>query len=254
MKSKIYIPVTIVILCIIGISCYFYSVKSPNVYHNNLLKYEVTIPVGWHVSEIMSKKMDISLNIAQLSSSIGCNISNMADEGLDAATLTRKLEDCLKNNKHYAQIEASNQEFQKNWRIDTAQSVYITRFTSDEENNFTLGDLSMPGDKLQKGSFFAIRPFESVLSFEEATSTNKTGLVRSFYILKDNTKTYLTDWRNSKISQSGLTLSIPITSNEQALWTGEGTIKSLIVITTATKDSQAEKDFYSLIDSIKIEK
>ena len=123
------------------------------VYRNNLLKYEVAIPIGWHLSEVMSKKMDVSLNIAQLSSSIGCDISNMAEKDLDVATRTRKFEDCLKNNKDYAKIEASNQEFQKNWNIGTAQSVCITKFTSKEETHFTLTDLSMPGDRLQKGSF-----------------------------------------------------------------------------------------------------
>ena len=91
-----------------------------------------------------------------------------------------------------------------------------------------------------------------MLSFTDETSSNKSGPIRSFYSLSDNTKTYLFDWRNTKLPQSGLTLSVPITSNEQMLWTGGGNIKSLSLISTATKGSQAEKDFYSLIGSLKI--
>ncbi len=76
--------------------------------------------------------------------------------------------------------------------------------------------------------------------------------MRSFYSLGDGTKTYLTDMRNTKITGGGIDLSVPITTDVMILVPDYGVAKSLTIISTATKNSQDEKDFYKLVDSLKI--
>ncbi len=214
------ILVVTVLLFMLMLLAIFSPKTRDEVYKNSLLGYEIDIPEGWHVSESMSKKIEDSLFVMELANSVGCNVLELVEKYGNDFDPIKEFRNCLENNPELEKIESQRNQFLKNWKIETSKSIYLSQMNEEEENKLTTTDLSMPNENLTSGSFINIRPFESVLSFNEATSSNKSGLVRNFHYLADNTKAYFSDWRGTKISQNGLILSVPITTNVK-LFNGE---------------------------------
>lgn len=252
----------IVVLLLIGGGAYFYSQNNKSVnqkfnnsslsttYKNSLLGYELTVQPGWHISEVMSKKLDTNLFMMNSYSSMGCDTNKFLDQYDDEKVALQKLQDCLKNSPELMKIESKYKDFEKNWTLEKSQNIFITKLSSSDEQNFTLADLATAQSSLPKGSFILIRPFDSDMSFKEATST-RSGTKKSFYSLGDNTKSYLTDWRSTKLSSNGLILSVPINLEINMLYAG-GKIKSLTVVSTVDVGTQEEKDFFNTLNSFKL--
>lgn len=252
----------IVFLLLIGGGVYFYSQNNKSInqkpnnillsnYKNSLFGYELTVQPEWHISEVMSKKLDTSLVMMNLYNSVGCDINTFIEKD-DYETALPKLQECLKNSPDSMKIESEYKDFEKSWTLETAHNIFITKLSSVDEQKLPVGDLLTTGSSLSKGSFILMRPFDSDMSFKEATST-KSGTKKSFYSLGDNTKSYLTDWRNTKLSSMGLILSIPISSEINMLYAG-GKIQTITVISTAGVGTQEEKDFFKTLDSFKLNK
>ena len=261
-KGFIFTILVIIFLATSGVYFYFnlnqqnrslssISVIGSPVYKNELLRYELTLQPGWHISEIMSKKLDTSLFLMNLYKTIGCDTDIFIDKyGNDEKLAIQKQQECIKNSSDAINTALKYADFEKNWKKETSQNVFITNLSSKDEEKITLSDLESPQGYLPSGSFILLRPFDSIISFKEGTTSLKTGLVRSFYSA-DNTKSYLTDSRDTKLSSGGLVLSIPIISEKDMLYNG-GKIQSLSIITTVDRNSLGEKDFYKIIDSLKL--
>ncbi len=253
----------IVILLLIGGGVYFYlnnnkienqklnNSSLSTTYKNNLFGYELTVQPEWHISEFVSKKIDTSLFMMNLYNSVGCDINTFIEKD-DYETALPKLQECLKKSPDLIKIDSEYKDFEKSWTLETTHNIFITKLSSTDEQKLTLADLLTAESSLPKGSFILMRPFDSDMSFKEATST-KSGTKKSFYFLGDNTKSYLVDWRDTKLSSMGLILSIPISSEINMLYAG-GKIQTITVISTAGVGTQEEKDFFNTLNSFKLNK
>src|ERR1035437_5601477 len=259
MKAKIYIVLAVIIMIIAGVFYYFYSANRPlsspatsTIYHNDLLKYSIVIPSGWHVSDNLSMKIDGLMFYNQLAVTAGCSIQDLIKDvstipknGGDAY-INQKLQDCIQNSPDFAKMKLRNQEFLNNWRRENAQNVYITRLTTEEEVKLATSDVAFSWVLSPKSGLMAVRASNSSASFSDV-QYKRDGFVESMYSLSDGMKGFLTDTREAKypeISDTGISLSVPITSQSKS-YLG-GTIKSLDILTTAAKDAQDEKVFFTL--------
>ncbi len=246
----------VILLLVVGGATYYYlqNSKTNNVsstdYKNSLLGYELTVPLGWHVSEGMSKRLDADLFMLNSYASIGCDTNMFIEKYNDEKIALQKLQECLKKSPDLMKSDSKYKDFEKNWTIENSQNIYITKLSLTEQQRLSLVDLQLPQSNLPKGSFVLIRPADVVLSFEKATTSTNGKSKRDFYYLGDKTKTYLTDFRNSKVLND-LFISIPISSKLSMLYNG-GKIQSLTIISTADINSQEEKDFFKIMDSLKL--
>lgn len=216
-------------------------------YSNSLVGYEMHLAPGWHVSEGLTRTIDHFFYLTTLYGSVGCGMRDVAP----AATGTDPLGNmrtCAEKRQNYAELQSKDQAFANAWSVGKSELVLLTNFSSDEENAISLDQLIDP-NKLPKGRFIALRPFDQLISFA-ASSTSSTGLVRDFFKLNNGTQAYLDDWRASNFPQQGLVLSIPVHANSY-LYSGEKT-ESLTAISSAEKGSAAETDFFSMAKTITV--
>ncbi len=219
-------------------------------YKNSLLGYELTLEPEWYISELLSKKLDVDLFTLNLYDSVGCNTNTFIEQNKDEKIALEKLQECLKKSPDLLKIDTKLKNFINNWTIETSQNIFITKLLTENQKRFTLTDLTSPQFNLPKGSFILIKPFDSVFSFEEATST-KSGSKKSFYSIGDNTKSYLIDFRGTKLGSGDIFLSVPIKSGVSMLYAG-GKIQSLTVVSTVEVDSSEEKTFFNTLNSLKL--
>ncbi|MDO8728318.1 MAG: hypothetical protein Q7K26_00335 [bacterium] len=218
------------------------------VYRNSNLGYEISVQPNWHISEEMSKKFDTFIFTSNLYKSVGCDLETFAEMGGDATVVNQKLQDCLKKSPKLSEINSLYENFNKSWNVGNAQTIILTRLTSEEESKINKEIVSI-NTNWPQGSFIRVAPFDFKGDFATEISSSKAGLKRSFYFI-GNDKTYLTDMRDTKISDGGISLSLPISSEKQ-LYTGEK-IQSINFFSTVTKDSQDEKDFFVMVQSLKL--
>ena len=255
MKNSKKILTTVIVLVVIAIivlCVYFYKVGGQVAsYQNTLLGYEVSIPTGWHIDVDMSKRMDKILFLTDLEKSAGCDISAMADSGVDQNALVQQQNTCLKASGKLASIDATFKNYTDSWTPANSENVFLTRLSSSDLNN-AVADIVSMRETLPKGSFIIIRPFDSVLSFKTATSS-RSGLKTSFYSV-NGISSYLTDLRATKLDNgnAGMSLDIPFSSDKR--WYMGGQIQSIIFDSTAVIGSQDETTFFDTIQTFKVKK
>lgn len=221
------------------------------VYGNSNLGYEISVQPAWHISEEMSKKFDTFIFTSNLYKSAGCDLSVFAEMGGDVAVVNQKLQDCLKKSPKLPEINSLYEDFNKSWNAKNAQTIILTRLTSEEEAKVNKEVASINANWPQ-GSFIRITPFDFKGDFATEKASSETGLKRSFYFIGNDIKSYFTDLRDTKITNGGISLSVPIFSEKQ-LFTGER-IQSINFFSTAAKNSQDEKDFFAIVQSFNLKK
>jgi hypothetical protein len=260
--------IVVVVLVLIGGGTYVYLTKGyansvitsntqtsnkTGAYRNKFLGYQISYQSPWIVSEDLSRKFDNQAFTLSLYEKAGCDPSSFADAtSIDFAAANQKLQDCLKASPIYSDIESSYAKYLKNWNIENSQYVILTRLPLADQNNLSINiSPAVIDSQWPQGSFILIRPFDSKLSFDAESTSSKSGLLRTFYMLPiGNIKGYSTDLRGTILQSKNLTIAIPKDLDQQIYMGGK--MQSILFSTTATKNSQDEKDFYTIMQSVNL--
>ncbi len=248
---KISIPVVIVIAMLALIFLVpGKSVPSPS-YENRDVGYRISLQPGWHVSEGLSRKIDDYFYMSALYGSLGCGPADVAATTGTSTDVADAMLSCAKKKPGFDSLKAKHDAYSASWKVGSSELILITDMTAEQEQAVTVEQLSDPQEKLPIGSYVAIRPFNTLLSFA-TPSTSSNGLVRDFFKLTDGTNAYLDDWRGAKMPQQGLVLSIPVRT-KATLYSGEA-IQSVVALSSAKKGSSEEQAFFAMAKTIETDK
>ncbi|OGE79765.1 MAG: hypothetical protein A3A83_02960 [Candidatus Doudnabacteria bacterium RIFCSPLOWO2_01_FULL_48_57] len=262
LSSKI---IAIIILAIIaGAVSYIALTKKPNTtnitpvaqtvkkqaYKNLLLGYEISYGKPWRIATNFSKKLAVLKRYSNYAEKSECYIDpNETDE----QKAINFLNQCLSSKPDYQNFETEFKNFQLNWKPENSEVVVLTDLDETAEQTFVNQITSHEKTYLDFPAgyhFIQINPFDVVLSFQKETSPDSTRKIKlKFYSMPNGVQAFQSD---SRLLDNKLSVNIP--NHFGITLDNSKPAESLDVATNAPQNSQEEKEFYSVINSIKFAK
>jgi hypothetical protein len=187
--------------------------NSDNIYTNTKFNYQITVPKGWRVSELVSKKMEEFIFSEDNLEFYYCGSKGVSPEGGDTHSIDK---DCVKNNPDLSRNILQNQKYLNEWNIENAQYVFITRLSQQEESKFLVDEYFLDNYNLPVGSVMTIHAFNSSNSNEikplslttAILSNEKTSVGEIINTLRVSTNTTKESKETEDISRSIRTFKI----------------------------------------------
>jgi hypothetical protein len=217
------------------------EVEISNIYQNKKHDYELKYKKPWRAARLLSKEWAVSSIKLQLKMSneeyYNC-IAEHTPEKIDTIT------ECLEI------LEPQLQEFRRNWMLNNSDVMLLTDLNEQYENDFV--DKVRAREKVltdyPDGHWVRI----NVGGVQVVFGRDSSKFIKfEDIILQNSLKVQQMDSRvikNDEIVGGELTIMIPIKS-DAAMSTG-GEVTTLSILTNAAPDSQTEKSFYEIVESL----
>ena len=210
-------------------------------YKNTALGYEISYKKPWRIAEGASKKVDESTFLSQIRANVGC-MDLGGSLPVDPSVIS-EIQNCLEKSGQLKKINDLHNEYLKKWSIENSQTILLTRLSPEEEKQHLRGSL-VPAELTPQGSFVFVFPGTTKVDFL-AESVTKNGFKKSFYSIKNIGRVYFHDFRKAPLSWGFVGIPYPLS---KTIYGGSG-IQNINIGTTASIESQDEKDFFSIVDS-----
>jgi hypothetical protein len=193
-----------------------------------------------------NKKWKISANVSKIIALQNYAFFQLAKTGCNTD------QECLKKSPIYSKFDENIKNFENNWSIENSESIFLSDLDEKEIENIIKDKKTLQQTDLPQNHFVSILLSAGEVTFTEDKTTEKDGkiLEKKQIELDFAGNAELFDIR--RWTDSGtLNVEIPLRNNNTDEYAK--IYKSIQIVTGVPYNSAQEKDFYNLVNSLKLE-
>lgn len=219
-------------------------------YTNTKYGYTLSYNSKWRIAEKYSKH----IGLLQLGAIYNLKTGCLNPDADDLNAQMQNLQNCLAKSPYLSEMNNAINNYENNWRAETAETVIFTDLSQSDEDSF-LSEVKAKAKiatDFPAGHQIGVFPYDVVLSFQkETTPDSKSKIKNKYFYLSDGTKAYEIDGRLMGYSDSNLKISIP---HNFIISLSDGkAAKSLLLEGHIATGSDNETDFLNMAKSVKFE-